>query len=359
MRAALGAGADLINDVRALTTPGALQTLAAHPSAGACLMHSRGDPTTMQTLAQYDDVVEEVAAFLVDRFQAACTAGITAERIVLDPGYGFAKTVEHSVELLAHQEALLTRLAQAGVERPLLAGLSRKGTVGRLTGRPVEERLAGSLAAALLAAQRGARVLRVHDVAETVDMLKVWQAVEQASRETVAIGLGANLGDTRATLAWAVQQLAAHPAVQLQRVSSLYRTRPVDAEGPDYLNAVALLTTSLEPQALLGLLQGLEQQAGRERPYRNAPRTLDLDLLLHGQRVLNTDHLTLPHPRLHQRRFVLEPLAEIAPDLMVPNQGSATSLQQELAAGQHVQEVDHMDRPDWWQAGLSPGRPGC
>ena len=201
MRVALDSGADLINDVRALTTPGALQVLAAHPSAGVCLMHSRGDPTTMQTLAQYDDVVEDVAAFLAERFHSACAAGIAAERIVLDPGYGFAKTMEHSVDLLARQETLRARLAQAGVDRPLLAGLSRKGTVGRLTGRPVEQRLAGSLAAALLAAQRGARVLRVHDVAETVDVLKVWQAVEQARRETVAIGLGANLGDARATLA--------------------------------------------------------------------------------------------------------------------------------------------------------------
>jgi len=358
MRAALEAGADVINDVRALTTPGALQALAAHDSAGVCLMHSRGDPTTMQTLAQYDDVVEDVAAFLIERFQAACTAGIAAERVLLDPGYGFAKTMEHSVELLARQEALIARLSQAGVDRPLLAGLSRKGTVGRLTGRPVAQRLAGSLAAALLAVQRGARVLRVHDVAETVDVLKVWQAVEQAHRETVAIGLGANLGDARATLAWAVQQLAAHPDVQLQRVSSLYRTRPVEAEGSDYLNAVALLTTSLDPLALLGLLQNLEQQAGRARPYRNAPRTLDLDLLLFGQQVLNTDHLTLPHPRLQQRRFVLEPLAEIAPDLQVPSKGSAISLQKRQAADQPVQGVDWIDSLHWWRADLVPARPG-
>ncbi len=370
MRASLDAGADLINDVRALTTPGALQALATHPSAGVCLMHSRGDPTTMQSLAQYDDVIEDVAAFLVKRFQAACASGIAAERIVLDPGYGFAKTTEHSVELLARQETLLARLAKAGVDRPLLAGLSRKGTVGRLTGRHVEQRLAGSLAAALLAVQRGARVLRVHDVAETVDVLKVWQAVaawpqEPATGtavtgsndgralasepgETVVIGLGANLGDARSTLTWALQQLAAHPAVQLQRVSSLYRTRPVDAGGPDYLNAVALLTTSLDPQALLGLLQALEQQAGRERPYRNAPRTLDLDLLLYGQRTLNTAQLTLPHPRMHERRFVLEPLAEIAPNLEVPGQGSAISLQQKKAADQRVQRVDRIDHPDGW-----------
>jgi 2-amino-4-hydroxy-6-hydroxymethyldihydropteridine diphosphokinase len=118
----------------------------------------------------------------------------------------------------------------------------------------------------------------------------------------------------------------------------------VDAEGPDYLNAVALLTASLEPQALLGLLQGLEQQAGRERPYRNAPRTLDLDLLLHGQRVLNTDHLTLPHPRIHQRRFVLEPLAEVAPETSI---ASGIAARQALALLQD-QQVDAIAASTWW-----------
>ena len=357
MRAALDAGADLINDVRALATPGALQALAAHPTAGVCLMHSRGDPGTMQTLAHYGDVVEDVATFLAERYQAACAAGIATERIVLDPGYGFAKTLEHSVALLARQSELLSHLAAAGVHRPLLAGLSRKGTVGRLTGRPVEQRLAGSLAAALLAAQRGARILRVHDVAQTLDVLKVWQAVEPADQETVAIGLGANLGDARATLAWAVQQLAAHPAVQLGRVSSLYRTRPVDAEGPDYLNAVALLTTSLEPHALLGLLQGLEQQAGRDRPYRHAPRTLDLDLLLYGQRVVNTDRLTLPHPRLHLRRFVLEPLTEVTPALALPGPSTAEALLARVVAEASDQEVVRCAGPDWWLNALARNLP--
>jgi dihydropteroate synthase/2-amino-4-hydroxy-6-hydroxymethyldihydropteridine diphosphokinase len=344
MRAALDAGADLINDVRALATPGALQALAAHPTAGVCLMHSRGDPSTMQTLAHYGDVVEDVATFLAERYQAACAAGIATERIALDPGYGFAKTLEHSVALLARQADLLSHLGAAGVHRPLLAGLSRKGTVGRLTGRPVEQRLAGSLAAALLAAQRGARVLRVHDVAQTLDVLKVWQAVEHASRETVAIGLGANLGDARATMAWALQQLHTHPLVTLQQVSSLYRTRPVDAEGPDYLNAVALLHTSLEPEALLQLLQDLELQAGRERPYRHAPRTLDLDLLAYGQRVLNSATLTLPHPRMHLRRFVLEPLAEVAPSMTVQGGGIASETTKSL----RDQPVEAVSPPSWW-----------
>ena len=121
--------------------------------------------------------------------------------------------------------------------------------------------------------------------------------------------------------------------------------------GADLINDVRALTSP-------GALQGLEQQAGRERPYRNAPRTLDLDLLLHGQRVLNTDHLTLPHPRMHQRRFVLEPLAEIAPDLQVPSKGAAVSLQQDLAPDQPVQGVDCIDGLHWWRADLVPVRPG-
>ena len=178
----------------------------------------------------------------------------------------------------------------------------------------------------------------------------VKEGSNEPSGETVAIGLGANLGDARATLAWAVQQLAAHPDVQVQRVSSLYRTRPVDAEGPDFLNAVVLLTTTLSPQALLGLLQGLELQAGRERPYRNAPRTLDLDLLLFGQRKLNTQELTLPHPRLHERRFVLEPLAEVAPQLHVPGWGSVSSLCAALRARAEAdQAVERIEDAQAWR----------
>jgi 2-amino-4-hydroxy-6-hydroxymethyldihydropteridine diphosphokinase len=162
--------------------------------------------------------------------------------------------------------------------------------------------------------------------------------------ETIAIGLGANVGNARATLAWALQQLKANPAVQVRQVSSLYRTRPVDADGPDYLNAVALLSTSLEPEALLSLLQGLELQAGRERPYRHAPRTLDLDLLLHGQRALSSPRLTLPHPRMHERGFVLVPLAEVAPALPVPGTGPASALLAQVAD----QGVERCAGPDWW-----------
>ncbi len=172
MRAALDLGADIVNDVRSLQRPGALEAVAAHPSAGVCLMHMRGEPTTMQGLAGYADVVGEVQAFLRARVDGLASAGIARERIAVDPGIGFAKTAAHNLELLARQ----AELSSLGL--PLLAGWSRKGTLGLITGRPVDDRLAASLAAALLAAQRGAHVLRVHDVAATVDVLRVWQAVD-------------------------------------------------------------------------------------------------------------------------------------------------------------------------------------
>ena len=170
MRAALDAGADIVNDVRALQRPGALACLAAHPRAGVCLMHMQGEPGTMQAAPVYGDVVLEVAAFLAARSQALVEAGIARERIAVDPGIGFGKTVAHNLALLARQRELL----RLGL--PLLVGWSRKSALGAVTGRPVGERAAASIAAALLAAQRGAAVLRVHDVAATVDALKVWTA---------------------------------------------------------------------------------------------------------------------------------------------------------------------------------------
>ena len=127
------------------------------------------------------------------------------------------------------------------------------------------------------------------------------------------IGLGANLGERTAALRQAVQALAALPGTCVLRTSSLYRSAPVDAGGPDYLNAVAEIATPLDAHALLAALQAIEQGAGRERPYRNAPRTLDLDILLYGNQCIATPQLTVPHPRMHERAFVLRPLAELAP----------------------------------------------
>jgi dihydropteroate synthase len=167
MQAVLDAGASMINDVEALGEPGALETVAKSNCA-VCLMHMKGDPRTMQRDPHYDDVAGEVKGFLKARANAAKGAGISPERIVVDPGFGFGKTVAHNL-------TLLKRLGEFS-ELPVVAGLSRKSTLGKLTGRPVEERLAGSLALALLALQAGATILRVHDVKETRDVIAVWEA---------------------------------------------------------------------------------------------------------------------------------------------------------------------------------------
>ncbi len=153
------------------------------------------------------------------------------------------------------------------------------------------------------------------------------------------IGLGANLGDRGAALAQAVQALAALPATRCLKVSGLYASAPIDAGGPDYLNAVAELATRLAPLDLLDALQALEQAAGRERPYRNAPRTLDLDLLLYGDQQIQTERLTVPHPRLAERAFVLLPLAEIAPERVTPAQCQAVQ----------DQRIERIQGPEWAQ----------
>ena len=169
MRAAIAAGAAMINDVDALRAPGALDAVAAS-GAAVCLMHMQGDPATMQRAPHYDDVVGEVLVFLRERVEACRSAGIPETQLVVDPGFGFGKTVEHNLTLLR----ALDRLHALGV--PVLAGLSRKGMLGKLTGRAVDARVHASVAAALAAVTRGADIVRVHDVAATVDALKVWQA---------------------------------------------------------------------------------------------------------------------------------------------------------------------------------------
>lgn len=172
MSAALAHGASMINDIFALRRPGALEAVAASDCA-VCLMHMQGEPLTMQQSPAYADVVTDVRGFLAERVAATTAAGISRDRLILDPGFGFGKTLEHNLALLARLE----ETACDGL--PILAGMSRKSMLGGITGRPVGERLAASVAAALIAADRGARILRVHDVAETRDALSVREAVRK------------------------------------------------------------------------------------------------------------------------------------------------------------------------------------
>lgn len=170
MREAIAAGASMVNDINALAAPGALVAVA-DTAAAVCLMHKQGDPQTMQQDPHYENVVCGVKQFLVERVTAAERAGIVRERIVIDPGFGFGKTFEHNLALLRE----LRQFAALGV--PVLAGLSRKAMLGKITGRGVGERVFASIAAAVIAVENGARILRVHDVAATCDALAVWTAV--------------------------------------------------------------------------------------------------------------------------------------------------------------------------------------
>ncbi|MGA9665314.1 MAG: dihydropteroate synthase [Gallionella sp.] len=171
MRAAIAAGAQMVNDTNALRDAAAMGIVAAGDAA-VCLMHKQGDPQTMQEWPHYENVVGEVSAFLRERIAAAEDAGIQRRRIVIDPGFGFGKTLAHNLSLLRE----LDKLAELGV--PVLAGLSRKSMLGALTGQEVDHRLPASIAAALIAVQRGANIVRVHDVRATADALKIWNAVK-------------------------------------------------------------------------------------------------------------------------------------------------------------------------------------
>lgn len=173
MRAAVAAGASMINDVGALQAEGAVEAVAAS-SVSVCLMHMQGEPRSMQVAPHYDDVVTEVRDFLARRAAVCEAAGIARERIFLDPGFGFGKTVAHNLQLVRQLGAI------AALGYPIVAGLSRKSTLGVLTGRSADDRQAASVAAALAAVERGASIVRVHDVRETVDALRVWCAIKEA-----------------------------------------------------------------------------------------------------------------------------------------------------------------------------------
>lgn len=175
MREAIAAGVDMVNDIDGFRAPGALSALNESGCA-LCIMHMQRDPLTMQQAPQYQDVTDDVIRFLRERVNALEEHGIDRARLCIDPGFGFGKTLEHNLTLLKNLDRIATDIGL-----PVLAGLSRKSMIGAITGKPVEQRMVGSVAAALTAAAHGAHIVRVHDVAETVDALKVWHAVEDSN----------------------------------------------------------------------------------------------------------------------------------------------------------------------------------
>jgi len=177
MQAVLDAGADILNDVTGFREPQAQAIVAAHGRCGICVMHMRGEPRTMQQAPVYEDVVKEVVDWLDSQAKQLISLGIAPNRLSLDPGFGFGKTIDHNFQLLRHLDQLVA------LGHPVLVGLSRKSMIGAVTGRPVDQRLAGSLAGALAGMYRGARIVRTHDVASVKDAIEVWQAIEFGPKE--------------------------------------------------------------------------------------------------------------------------------------------------------------------------------
>jgi dihydropteroate synthase len=317
-REAARLGACVINDVWGLQRDPGMADAVAETGSAVVIMHNReqADPTI--------DILDEVERFFERSVNLAAAAGTPFGRILLDPGVGFGKTSRQNHACIWN----LARFRRLGA--PILVGLSRKSFIGRMSGAAVNERLPGTLAADTIALMQGASVLRVHDVAENRMALDVFMALRSAGvplsaeepedngRVRVVLALGGNVGDKVASLRRALRAIAGEPGIELTAVSRFYRTPPWGKTDQDwFVNACALGWTTLAPKALLGRLKTLEVELGRAPGERWGPRVIDIDLIAYDHVSLKTEQLTLPHPELFNRAFVLVPLAEIAPDLMI------------------------------------------
>lgn len=312
-RAALRAGASIINDVTGFRDPTMVE-LAVSCDAGLVVMHMGGsDPQTMQDNPRYTDVVREVCDYLQGQADHLIAQGVDRQRICLDPGPGFGKTVKQTVELMRNFHEL-NRLGF-----PTMVAVSRKSYIGEIYHiEDPKERDDASAAEALMACELGASVIRTHNVALTV------KALEENLRPYALIGLGCNValvadeGEERegkiALLSKAIGDMCMLPDTQIIDISSYYESEPAYFEDQDlFVNAVVLMRTGLPPQELLAYLQAIENSLGRVRTQKNGPRTCDLDILDYQGYVSDLEVLTLPHPLLLERDFVVKPLLELLP----------------------------------------------
>ncbi|MGI6590844.1 MAG: dihydropteroate synthase [Eggerthellaceae bacterium] len=311
-RACLDAGAAIINDVTGFRDPAMVQ-VAVENDCGLVVMHMKGDPSDMQTMAQYEDVVAEVRDTLAERAQQLEAAGIAHERICLDPGPGFAKTVSQTVELMRN----LHELVHVGY--PVMAAVSRKSYIGALyeISEPIDRDKA-SAAEALLACELGASIIRTHNVPATLEALK-------DLRPYALLGMGANVplvaepGEEReakiAQINKAIGDICQMPDTLLIDIAPYYESEPAYYEDQDpFVNTVVLIRTGLPPQQLLKCLNAIEDSLGRTREIPNGPRTCDIDILDYQGYVSDLDILKLPHPRILERDFVVKPLLDLLPN---------------------------------------------
>ncbi len=311
-RACVAAGAAIINDVSGFRDP-AMVDAAAACDAGLVVMHMKGEPSTMQDDTSYDDVVAEVRDYLARRAGELEASGIVRERICLDPGPGFGKTPQQSLDLMRN----LQELVRLGY--PVMTAASRKRYVGFAYGiDDPKDRDIASAAEALLGCELGATIVRTHNVEATASALK-------DLRPLAVIALGCNValvaqpGEEQeakiAQLNMAIGALCTLPDTDIVDISSFYESEPAYYEDQDpFVNAVALVRTGIAPKELLGYLHAIENSLGRVREIPNGPRTCDLDIVDYQMYVADTEELTLPHPRALERDFVVRPLSEIRPN---------------------------------------------
>ncbi len=322
-RAAVEAGAAIINDVSGFRDP-AMVDVALNCDAGLVVMHMQGEPATMQNDPVYADVVNDVRDYLRERACELEAAGVDHARICVDPGPGFGKTAKQTIELVRNFQ----EFARLGY--PVMAALSRKSYIGYAYGiDEPKERDAVSATEALMACELGASVVRTHNVAETVKALK-------DLRPYALLGLGCNValvahpGEERegkiALLNQAITELCSLPDSQIIDISSFYESEPAYYLDQDvFVNAVVLMRTGIAPKELLKYLHAIENSLGRVREIENGPRTCDVDIIDYQTYVVESDILTLPHPRALERDFVVKPLLELLPGHVLANDVPVTT----------------------------------
>lgn len=327
---ALDAGAHMLNDIWGLQAEPRLAELGAERGVPIILMSNQRDKPQK-------NIVPAVIADLKRAIDVAIDAGVSWENIIADPGIGFGKTLEQNLELVRRLDALKV------LGRPILLGTSRKSMIGLVLDLPPEQRVEGTAASLAIGIARGADIVRVHDVKEMVRVCRMSDAIIRdkwkLGMPIVYLGLGSNLGDRKLNLALALELLSKR--VRVEMVSSVYETEPVGYEQqPLFLNAVCRIATNLIPEQLVRLAKTIETRIGRIPGFRNAPRPIDIDILFYDNKVVSSRGLTVPHPRLAERAFVLVPLAEIAPALVHPENGKTVK---EL-----LSELGTVSGVHWW-----------
>ena len=328
---AVRAGASIINDVSGFRDP-AMVEVARGSQVGCVVMHMKGEPRTMQHSPAYDDVVDEVRDYLRSRCAELEAAGIASERLCIDPGPGFGKTPQQTIELMR----TLHELVRLGY--PVMVAASRKSYIGYAYGiDDVAARDEASATEALMACELGASVVRTHNVAATAAAL-------QQLRPYVLLGLGSNVAlvaepgeETEAKIAQinlAIGQLCTLPDSQIIDIAGFYGSEPAYyADQDDFVNTVVLMRCGLPPRELLECLHAIENGLGRVRSRENGPRTLDIDILDYQLYDFSTDDLTLPHPRVTERDFVVKPLLELLPHHVLANGVPVDSVPEDQRVG--------------------------